>query len=68
MTTNRKASFKTVSDFIDLGYFQLICQMVAKFSGVIPKGPYLSLEKAKKQKQKTKQKMCCVHLVYKVNA
>ena len=45
-----KNVFKTVSDFIDLGYFQLICQMVAKFSGVIPKGPYLSVEKAKKKR------------------
>ena len=56
-----KNVFKTVSDFIDLGYFQLICQMVAKFSGVIPKGPYLSLEKAK-------EKMFCVHLVYEADA
>ena len=63
MTTNRKTSFKTVSDFIDLGYFQLICQMLAKFSGVKSE----KLRKSKKQKQKTKKK-CCVHLVYKVNA
>ena len=34
MTTNRKTSFKTVCDFIDLVQFQLVCQMVAKFSGV----------------------------------
>ena len=34
MTTEPKNVFKTVSDFIDLGYFQLICQMLAKFSGV----------------------------------
>ena len=28
--------------------FHLICQMLAKFSGLNPKGPYLSLEKEKK--------------------
>ena len=33
----------TVSNFIDL----LICQMLAKFSGLNPKGPYVSLEKEK---------------------
>ena len=27
--------------------FHLICQMLAKFSGLNPKGPYLSLEKEK---------------------
>ena len=27
--------------------FQLICQMLAKLSGLNPKGPYLSLEKEK---------------------
>ena len=27
--------------------FDLICQMLAKFSGLNPKGPYLSLEKEK---------------------
>ena len=28
--------------------FHLICQMLAKFSGLNPKGPYLSLEKTEK--------------------
>ena len=30
---------------MDLIQFHLICQMLAKFSGLNPKGPYLSLEK-----------------------
>ena len=31
---NQKRSLKIVSDFIDLVQFQLICQMLAKFTGV----------------------------------
>ena len=31
---NQKTSLKIVSDFIDLVQFQLICQMLAKFTGV----------------------------------
>ena len=30
---------------MDLIQFHLICQMLARFSGLNPKGPYLSLEK-----------------------
>ena len=33
--------------FIDLIQFPLICQMLAKFPGLNPKGPHLSLEKEK---------------------
>ena len=51
MTTNRKASFKTVSDFIDLGYFQLICQMQAAFSGVKSERPVFKFRKSKKKKK-----------------
>ena len=36
-----------VSDIIDLVHFQLICQMLAIFSGLNPKGTYLILEKEK---------------------
>ena len=61
MTTNRETSFKTVSYFIDLGYFQLICQMLAKFSGV-------KSERTVFKFRKNNKKICCVHLVYKVNA
>ena len=39
--------FRTVSNFIDLIQFHLICQKLAKFSGLNPKGPYLSLDKKK---------------------
>ena len=39
--------------------FYLICQMLAKFSGLNPKGPYLSLEKEKK-------KLFCVAFTYSV--
>ena len=35
----------TVSNFTDLIQFHLICQMLAKCSGVEYKGPYLGLEK-----------------------
>ena len=31
---NQKTSLKIVSDFVDLVQFQLICQMLAKFTGV----------------------------------
>ena len=37
------ALFQT--SIIDLIQFHLICQMLAKFSGLNSKGPYLSLEK-----------------------
>ena len=43
-----------------LTLFHLICQMLAKFCGLKPKGPYLSLEK--------KSFLCCVHLLHKVGA
>ena len=60
MTTNRKTSFKTVSDFIDLGYFHLICQMLAKFSGVKSERTVFKLRKSKKNKQTNKQTKKCV--------
>ena len=51
MTANQKRHLKigprTVSNFIDLIQFNLICQMLAKFSGLNPKRPYVSLEKEK---------------------
>ena len=46
--TSLKKWIRTVSNFIDLIYFHLVCQMLAKFPGLNPKGPYLSLEKEKK--------------------
>ena len=36
---------RTDSNFIDLILFHLICQMLAKFSGLNRRGPYLSLGK-----------------------
>ena len=45
--TSLKKWIRTVSNFIDLNQFHLICQMLAKFSGLNPKGPYVSLEKEK---------------------
>ena len=66
MTTNRKTSFKTVSDFIDLGYFQLICQMLAKFSGVKPERTVFKLRKSKNNNNNNKIEL--VHLVYKADA
>ena len=38
---------RKVSNFIDRIQFDLICRMLANFSGLNPKGPYLSLEKEK---------------------
>ena len=38
---------RKVSNFIDRIQSDLICQMLANFSGLNPKGPYLSLEKEK---------------------
>ena len=58
MTTNRKTSFKTVSDFIDLGYFQLICQILAKFSGVKSEMTVFKFRKSQK-------KRWCVHMFIK---
>ena len=66
MTTNRKTSFTTVSDFIDLGYFQLICQMLAKFSGVKPERTVFKLRKSKNNNNNNKIEL--VHLVYKADA
>ena len=42
-----KPGICTVSNFIDLIQFHLVCQMLARISGLNPKGPYLSLEKEK---------------------
>ena len=36
---------RTVSNFIDVNYFHLICQMFVKLSGVDPRRQYVSLEK-----------------------
>ena len=48
MTTNqRHKKSPTVSNFIDLIQFHLICQMLVKFWGLNLKGLYLSLEKVK---------------------
>ena len=43
----KKSLLIKVSNFIDLIQFHLICQMLAKFSGLNPTGPNLSLEKEK---------------------
>ena len=40
-----KKWIRTVSNLVDLISFHLICQMLAKFSWLNPKGPYVSLEK-----------------------
>ena len=45
--TSLKNWTRTVPNFIDLIQFNLICQMLAKFSGLNPKRPYVSLEKEK---------------------
>ena len=67
MTTNRKTSFKTVSDFIDLGYFQLIRQMLAKFSGVKSERTVFKLRKSKNNNNNN-NKIVLVHLAYKADA
>ena len=36
-----KPKIRTVSNFLDLIQFHLICQVLAKFSGLNPKGAYL---------------------------
>ena len=46
MTTNRKR-YRTVSNFIDLIQFHLICQILAKFSEVESKKTATTLEKQK---------------------
>ena len=56
--TSLKKWIRTVSNFIDLNQFHLICQMLAKFSGLNPKGPYVSLEKEKQN--------FCVVLTYSI--
>ena len=61
-----KTWIRTVSNFIDLIQFHLICQMLAKFSGVEFKGPYLSLEK--EQENFCVLFTCCVHLLYNAGA
>ena len=61
MTTNRKRSLKTVSEFIDLVLFQLICQLLANLFGV--KSERTEFE-FRKRKKKT---VCGVHLVYKAD-
>ena len=53
---------RTVSNFIDPIQFYLICQMLAKFSRLNSKEPYLSLEKEKRNF------LCFVHLLRKAGA
>ena len=48
----------TASNFIDHISFHLTCQMLAKFSGLNRKGPYVSLEKEKQN--------FCVVLTYSI--
>ena len=65
----RKSRYVTLPEFLDdnkpenvtqncfdLVHFQLICQMLAKFSGVKSERTVFTLRKRKK-------KLCCVHLV-----
>ena len=49
MTTNRKRSLKTVSEFIDLVLFQLICQLLANLFGVKSERTEFEFRKRKKQ-------------------
>ena len=53
-----KKWIRTVSNFIDLLYFHLICQTLVKFCGLNPKGPYVCLEKEKEN--------ICVVLTYSI--
>ena len=55
-----KKWIRTTSNFIDLISFHLICQMLAKFSGLNRKRPY-----GKFRKRKTKF-LCSAHLLHKV--
>ena len=48
MTTSRQTSRKPVSDFIVLVQFELICQMLAKFSGVKSERTVFTLRKRKR--------------------
>ena len=60
MTTNqRHEKSPTVSNFIDLIQFHLICQMLVKFLGLNLKGLYLSLEKVK-----VKENFCVVFTLF----
>ena len=60
---NQKRSLKIVSDFIDLVQFQLICQMLAKFTGVKSERTYLSLEMSKKRDARVKLLFCYSKLI-----
>ena len=42
-----KKGICSVSNFVDLVQFHSICQLLAKFCRLNPKGPYLRLEKEK---------------------
>ena len=44
LKTSLKKRIHAVSKFIDLIQFHVICQMLANFPGLNPKGTYLSLE------------------------
>ena len=50
MTTNRKRSLKTVSEFIDLVLFQLICQLLANLFGVKSERTEFEFRKRKKKR------------------
>ena len=55
--TSLKKGIRVVSNYIDLIQFQLICQMLAKFSGLESKR---TISKLRKRERKF---LCCVHLV-----
>ena len=57
-----KTWIRTVSNFIDLSHFHLICQMLVKFSGV-------EFERTvSKFRKRTRKFLCFVHLLYKAEA
>ena len=56
--TSLKKWIRTVSDFIDLIQFLLTCQMLTKFAGI-------ESERTVFKFRKRKNKLCCVHLLYK---
>ena len=59
--TSLKKWIRTVSDFIDLIQVQLTCQMLTKFAGV-------ESERTVFKFRKRKNKLCCVHQLYKAGA
>ena len=57
-----KKRIRTVLNFIDLIQFHLISQKVANFSGLNPKGPYLS------QDWRKQKFLCCIQLLHEAGA